>query len=192
MNSTRDNEHSSRVKNNTWTSVNIPERRKAIDCRWLFKYNADGSVERSEARLVAKGIFTRAWSRLRRNVFNCTKLYIDSVFVGNCKPVELKSASIASKALLNSELEEEIDMNQPKGCVKEGEEDFICKLNQSIYGLKQSSRCWFNTMDEFLKNSCYVQSSSVTCLYIKREEQDVIVIALYVDDLIPASNDKSM
>ena len=32
-----DNKHSSHVKNNTWTSVNIPGRRKAIDCRWLCK-----------------------------------------------------------------------------------------------------------------------------------------------------------
>ena len=77
--------------------------------------------------------------------------------------------------------------------MKEGvEEDFICKFNKSFYRLKQSLRCWFNTMDEFLKNSCYVQSSSDTCLYIKREEQNVILIALYVDDLIPPSNDKSM
>ena len=81
-----------------------------------------------------------------------------------------------SPAFLNSELEEGIYMNQPKGYVRAGEEDIFCKLNKSIYGLKQSWRCWFNTMGEFLKNSGYVQSSSDPCLYIKREGEDIIQI----------------
>ena len=95
-------------------------------------------------------------------------------------------------AFLNGELEEEIYMSQPEGYVKEGEEELVCKLNKSIYGLKQSSRCWFNTIDEFLENSAYTKSSSDPCIYIKREGEDIMLIALYVDDLIPASNSKSM
>jgi hypothetical protein len=97
-----------------------------------------------------------------------------------------------STAFLNGELEEEIYMKQPEGYVKEGEEDLVCKLNKSIYGLKQSSRCWYRTIDQFLKNSGYVQSSSDPCLYIKREGDNIMLIALYVDDLIPASNSKRM
>ena len=97
-----------------------------------------------------------------------------------------------STAFLNGELEEEIYMSQPEGYVKEGEEELVCKLNKSIYGLKQSSRCWFNTIDEFLENSGYTKSSSDPCIYIKREGENIMLIALYVDDLIPASNSKSM
>ena len=54
------------------------------------------------------------------------------------------------------------------------------------------SRCWFNTIDEFLENSGYTKSSSDPCIYIKREGENIMLIALYVDDLIPASNSKSM
>ena len=52
-----DNEYSSLIENDTWTLVNLPEGRKAIDCRWVFKikYNPDGAIERHKARLVAKG-----------------------------------------------------------------------------------------------------------------------------------------
>ncbi len=100
-----------------------------------------------------------------------------------------------STAFLNGELEEEIYMSQPEGYVKEGEEELVCNLiNKSIYGLKQSSRCWFNTIDEFLENSDYIRtiSSSDPCIYIKRKEENIMLIALCVVDLIPTSNSKSM
>lgn len=43
-------------QNNTWTLVPLPPHRHAIGCKWLFKVkqNADGSIERYKARLVAK------------------------------------------------------------------------------------------------------------------------------------------
>ena len=94
-------------------------------------------------------------------------------------------------AFLSGELEEEIYMSQPEGYVKEGQE-LVCKLNKSIYGPKQSSRRWFNTIDEFLENSGYTKSSSDPCIYIKREGEEIMLIALYLDDLIPASNSKSI
>ena len=97
-----------------------------------------------------------------------------------------------STAFLNGELEEEIYTSQPEGYVKEGEEQLVCKLNNSIDGLKQSSRCWSNTTDEFLENSGYTKSTLDPCIYIKREGEDIMLIALYVDDLIPASNSKSI
>ncbi len=51
-------------------------------------------------------------------------------------------------------------MAQPEGYVESGKGRFVCKLNRSLYGLKQPSRCWFNTMDAFLKDSGYEQCKS--------------------------------
>ncbi|GBM04436.1 Retrovirus-related Pol polyprotein from transposon TNT 1-94 [Araneus ventricosus] len=43
--------------NNTWELVNLPQDRKAIGSRWVYKIkkNADGTFQRFKARIVAKG-----------------------------------------------------------------------------------------------------------------------------------------
>lgn len=43
--------------NNTWDLVQLPEGKKSIGCRWVYKikHKADGSVERYKTRLVVKG-----------------------------------------------------------------------------------------------------------------------------------------
>ena len=45
------------MKNNSWTLCELPQGRKPIGCRWVFKskVNPDGSIARRKARLVAKG-----------------------------------------------------------------------------------------------------------------------------------------
>jgi hypothetical protein len=42
--------------NATWELVALPEDKKGIGCKWVYKvkHNADGSVSRYKARLVAK------------------------------------------------------------------------------------------------------------------------------------------
>ena len=50
-------EFSSLQKNNTWELVDLPLRRKLVQCKWVYKtkFAADGSPLKYKARLVAKG-----------------------------------------------------------------------------------------------------------------------------------------
>ena len=52
-----DEEYRSLTTNNTWDLVPLPKGRKLVRCKWVYRtnYASDGSVERIEARLVAKG-----------------------------------------------------------------------------------------------------------------------------------------
>jgi len=57
--------------NKVWDLVEIPEERKAVGSKWVFKLKtgADGSVERYKARLVAQGFFRSLdWTMTKRSV----------------------------------------------------------------------------------------------------------------------------
>ena len=74
---------------------------------------------------------------------------------------------------------------QPEGFVSDGQEDLVCKLKRSIYGLKQSPRCWNSALDNKLKQMGFVQAKGDPCLYLA-SEGEMFIIAVYVDDIVLA------
>ena len=95
-------------------------------------------------------------------------------------------------AFLNGELEQEIYMSQPEGFVVPGKENYVCKLKRSIYGLKQSPRCWNETVHTFLSDNNFRQADSDPCIYVNREDYgSILIVAVYVDDIIVASKTDS-
>ena len=103
--------------------------------------------------------------------------------------LKLHQVDVAT-AFLNGKLEEDVYMRQPEGFVTKGQEHLVCKLKKSIYGLKQSPRCWNITLDDQLKDMGFIQSTSDPCVY-KNSGGETFLIGVYVDDIILAGkNDK--
>ena len=87
-------------------------------------------------------------------------------------------------AFLNGVLQEEIYVEQPKGFVKRGEEDKVYLLKKALYGLKQAPRAQYNRINDHLLSIGFVKSLSESTLYVKRKENNFLIISLYVDDLL--------
>jgi hypothetical protein len=85
-------------------------------------------------------------------------------------------------AYLNGTLQEEVYMRQPEG-YKDGSSQ-VCLLKKTLYGLKQSGREWNRELDDKLQRHNFKRLKSDPCVYIRREEDDLEVITVWVDDLL--------
>ena len=180
--------------------MDLPPGKNVVGCKWIFKIkkNADGSFNRFKARLVAQG-FSQEEGIDFHEVFAPVAKYnsIRTVLaVSNALDLELHQMDVKT-AFLNGTLEEDIYMSQPQGCIEKDKPEKVCKLRKSLYGLKQSARCWNQEMDKFLNISGYKQSNADSCIYTKvvsnsEDRKSLIILALYVDDILIASSDNDM
>ena len=125
-------------KNKTWDLVPLPQGRKAISNKWVYKIKRDSNdqVERYRAKLVVKGFaqkegidFNEIFSLVVRLTTVRTVLAICATFDLHLEQLDVKTA------FLHGELEEEIYM-QPGGFEERGKENLVCRLNKSLYDLK--------------------------------------------------------
>ena len=84
-------------------------------------------------------------------------------------------------AFLNGKLSEEIYMKQLPGFVEEFK---VCKVNKSLYGLKQAAISWNQELDRVLLSCGCVQSDFDKSLYTVNRDGDVAYVLIYVDDLL--------
>ena len=95
-------------------------------------------------------------------------------------------------AFLNGNIKEEIYMKQPEGFISSGSEQKVCKLQRSIYGLKQASRSWNIRFDETIKMFDFHKNPNEPCVYKKVSGSAVTFVVLYVDDILLIGNDVGM
>jgi len=176
----------------TWSLVRLPEGRSAIGCKWVYKIKrkADGSVDRYKARLVAKGYsqkegvdYTETFAPVARMSSLRTLLAIVAATDLELHQMDVKTA------FLNGDLTEDIYMQQPPGFDMPGQRELVCKLQKSLYGLKQAGRSWYNKIDSALIGLGFVPLPADNCIYVQRTTQsgdDSVYLLLYVDDLLLA------
>jgi len=92
-------------------------------------------------------------------------------------------------AFLNGDLEKEVYMDQPEGFMTTGKEKLVCKLKKSIYRLKQASRQWYLKINDTILSYSFVENTFDQCIYMKISESKFIILVLYVDDILLATND---
>ena len=65
----------------------------------------------------------------------------------------------------------------------------MCRLQKSIYGLKQASRQWYLKFHDVVTSLGFEENTVDSCIYLKISGRKFIFLILYVDDVLLASND---
>ena len=68
-------------------------------------------------------------------------------------------------------------------------EMFVCKLKKSIYRLKQASKQWYLKFNDIILSYGFIENIVDQRIYIKVNESKFIILVLYVDDILLATND---
>ena len=180
---------------NVWEMTELPKDSKRVGCKWVFKTKRDskGNVERYKARLVAKGYtqkdgidYKETFSPVSRK----DSLRIVMALVAHFD-LELHQMDVKT-AFLNGDLEEEVYMDQPQGFETTSKINLVCRLKESIYGLKQASRQWYLKLNDTVLSYGFVEMTVDRCIYMKVVGSKFIILVLYVDDILLAASDRGL
>ena len=156
---------------------------------YKIKFRPDGSIERYKARLVIRG-FQQVKDKDYKHTFSpVAKLTIVRIFIAlaTTRGSLLHQLDI-NNAFLHGFLDEEVYMYPPEGYLiaKPGQ---VCKLERSLYDLKQASRQWNLELTKFLLSQGFCQSKSDYSLFTKVSQGLFTSVLVYVDDLLIAGDD---
>ncbi|CAM8886341.1 unnamed protein product [Rhodiola kirilowii] len=174
--------------NHTWIITELPPNQPLTDCKWIFriKLKSDGTIERYNARLVAKG-----FTQIEGIDYNENFAPVAKITTVRCLLVVavIRSWPIfqldVDNAFLHGSLDEYVYMKLPPGYfTSEREEGKVCKLTKSLYGLKQTPRQWFAKFTEALLEFGFQQSMIDYSLFTLHKGTYFIILLVYVDDVL--------
>ena len=182
-------EISSFHENNVYESVEKEEWMRPITTKWVYdiKTLPNGTIDRFKARLVARG-FSQKEGIDYEEIFSpviCTSAIRLLLAFAAIRKYQVHQLDIKT-AFLYGDIDREIYVEPPPGYEEAGK---LWKLKRSLYGLKQAPKCWFNKMNQIFSDLGFHSLKKERCIYIKKQNERLTIIIVYVDDLLIISPD---
>ncbi|UYV71898.1 hypothetical protein LAZ67_9000983 [Cordylochernes scorpioides] len=187
-------EMNSLTENDVYECTTLPPGQKPIDCKWVLKtkLNSKGEITRYKARLVAKGFAQKKGIDYEETFSPVARHDTIRTLLAIAANEDLKLVQFDIKtAFLYGDLQDQIYIKQPEGF--NNGTDLVWKLKKSLYGLKQSPRCWNQKIVNFMKERCLKESTADPCLFFRKTNDHLLIIAIYVDDgIIAGTNEQEI
>ena len=187
--------------NGVWRVTKRSVGSNPLHSKWVYKTKtgADGEIKRHKARLVAYGneqVLGVDYSITFVAVMDISTVKVVlalAAFWG----VPAKHGDIPNAYLkADKEAHLEICLQVPRrmdvsddilrelGAANFGE--VVHELRKSLYGLKQAGRLWIQLLHARLKDAGLVRCVTDICLYFRHDDEELVVVGEYVDDLLAA------
>jgi len=181
-------------KNHTWDLFPLPPNRSVIGCKLVFrvKENADGTLNRFKARLVAMGFHQLQGFDFNETFSPVIKPFTIRIIL--CLGITYKwtiQQLDVNNAFLNGTLDEEVYMQQPQG-FESSDPSLVCKHNKALYGLKHAPRQWFERLKATLLNLGFTDSKCDPSLFTYAKNKQIVYLFVYVDDIIVTSSSSDL
>lgn len=183
-----DKELNSLAENDTWEIVAKQVNSKLLGTRWIFKLKDEPNERKTyKARLVVRGFQQREGIDYAETYAPVARMATIRMVLAISVQKHLHTRHLdVTTAFLYGKLEEEVYLRTPDGVsVPEGG---VIRLKKSLYGLKQSPKCWNDRFNKFILSLGFTQSKSDYCLYVWSTEHDIVYLVLYVDDTLLAGS----
>nr|GEU48512.1 ribonuclease H-like domain-containing protein [Tanacetum cinerariifolium] len=149
-----------------WTLVDLPNGKRAIGFKWVFRNKLDERV----ARIKAIRMFLAYAS------FKDFVVY----------QIDVKGA------FLYRMIEEEVYVCQPLGFEDPDFPDEVYKVEKALYTLHQTPREWYETLSTYLLDNGFQRGKIDKTLFIRRYKGDILLVQVYVNDIIFGSTRKQL
>ena len=160
--------------------------KKVLDVKWVYAKKDENLFK---SRLVVRGFQQEEYVE---NIYApVTKMQSLKILLSYCVRFGLKIEQMdVETAFLNGKINSEIYVEQPEGFMTKSEE-YVCKLNKTLYGLRESPRAWYDVFDKYITQLGFVKCEFEVCLYVLVNDNDQIFIILFVDDTLICSKNES-
>ncbi|CAN3503153.1 Retrotransposon Gag-Pol polyprotein [Diutina catenulata] len=171
--------------------------RNALWTHWIFttkdKFEADGTCHMVyKSRLVIRGDrqTPATYDETFAPTLTLEMLRLFLVFALE-EDMELYQTDVDT-AFLNAEIDSDIFIRVPAGLSQDYPRQHgktpLLRLRKAVYGLKQSSRLWYQCLHNFLLSNGFVDSAAADSLYVRVHDGRVVVaLAVFVDDIVIAA-----
>ena len=174
----------------TFKVADLPEGKRALGYKWVHKVKYEnGRPIKYKSRLTVMGCHQRPGVDFSETFSPVARLAALRLIMALGVTENFHYWQIdVSNAFPNADVDEEIYMKAPPEMdLPAGK---VLRLLKALYGLKQASRQWHRLVRDFLLDLGFDQLRTDSCIFIKRDGDEVMIIVLYVDDMVLAASSK--
>ena len=165
----------------------LPAGRRPLGFKWVHKVKTEnGRPIKFKSRLTVMGCHQRAGIDFSETFSPVARLAALRLIIalGVTENFHYWQCDVGN-AFPNADVDEEIYMKAPPEMnLPEGK---FLRLKKALYGLKQASRQWHQLVRQFLMSLGFEQLRTDSCIFIKRDGDNVMIVVLYVDDMVIAA-----
>ncbi|GJW43126.1 putative ribonuclease H-like domain-containing protein [Tanacetum coccineum] len=163
-----------------WTLVNLPNGKRAIGTKWVFRNKKDerGIIVRNKARLVAQGYTQEEgihYDEIFAPVARIEAIRLVAQGYTQEEGIDYDKMDVKS-AFLYGTIEEEVYVCQPPGFEDPQFPHKVYKVEKALYGLHQALKAWYETLSTYLIGNGIRRGTIHKTLFIKKDKGDILLV----------------